>query len=83
MSRVGCTYKEWIEALNHDSWRHIGEWAYPKRENASHNDVFYHYCGKRERKIPGNHTLQADKCQYCEAPVPDGVKMIVLLTEKL
>ena len=83
MPGVGCTYEEWVEALNTESWSYIGEWAYPKRENGSYADVFYHWCGDRERKAPGYPNLQPDRCQYCDAEVPESIQMIVLLTEKL
>ena len=79
------TRESWVLNLNMDIWNYIGDWAYPTRKNSSYEGVFYHYCGDKPRTEPaaGGHLLQTDKCGWCGTLVPDGIKMVVLLTERL
>jgi hypothetical protein len=78
---MGRSYKDWSENLNHDSWDHIGEWAYPKKCNVFYSDCFYHHC--EGDAVESEYTpLQEDVCNRCGVKVPDGIKMIALL-EKL
>lgn len=78
------TYEAWKKGLNHASWRHVGEWAFPRKTNSGYSDVFYHWCREAmPLRGVGMYTgLNDTGCGLCGTPVPDGIKMIALL-EKL
>jgi hypothetical protein len=78
------THEQWVSNLNKASWGYIGDWAYPLKSNSGYAELFYHYCGDRPCSQPEqHHKLKGDECGCCGTPIPDGLKMVVMLLEKL
>lgn len=88
---AGETYKAWVSrikniyadpSLQYD-WKAVGDWLYSTRENSVYKGAFFHLC---ETVYDGDghaaRNLHDVKC-ICGEEIPEGLKMICLLTEVL
>ena len=68
-----------------EGWAHIGEWLYTTRNYSGYSSIFSHLCEASWKQL---HTTVgggnvSGVCERCNEEVPDGIRMVVLLTEKL
>ena len=85
----GKEYKNWAQTVRrrvarNENWKRVGTWMYPTRENGRWAELFYHICRTNfDLENTPDGVKMTDDCCACGEKVPDGLKMVVLLTEKL
>lgn len=83
-------YENWRDELCGEidqgryQWKRIGLWVYPAHGNTTWSEKVAHYCFEYWLGVKDSRhdRLNFDKCSACNEPVPEGLKMVVLL-EKL
>ena len=78
-----CTLKRVIVM---EEWNNIGDWMYTVK-GAARSNIFSHVCKPSWAYLSkGGASIGKDYieggCRHCGEEVPDGIKMIVLLTER-